>query len=269
MTGVREDFAQTYFKSMTTGAVSNENDAAFTWRTGLVYLFQNGLAPYASYSTSFQPDVGTTASGAAFKPTTGQQYEAGVKYQPPGSNSFVTASAFHILEQNVATTDPSNPLFEVQTGEVRSQGVTLEGHYEATTDLKLIGTYTYTDLKNTESNQYLGKVPVGIPENMASAWADYRFPWSWTRALDVGVGVRYLGASWGDAANDFQVPAVTLFDAAVHFDMGKLSPRFKGATFSVSATNVFDKVYISSCIATTFCTFGDGRTVLANLKYNW
>lgn len=34
------------------------NDSeAFTWRAGAVYLFDDGLAPYASYAESFQPQV--------------------------------------------------------------------------------------------------------------------------------------------------------------------------------------------------------------------
>ena len=62
--------------------------------------------PYLSYSTSFQPEAGTDFSGKAFDPATGEQWEAGIKYQPLGWNGLITASVFQITQQNVTTNDP-------------------------------------------------------------------------------------------------------------------------------------------------------------------
>ena len=162
--GVREDWTNEDTLSYKTGAQTSQFNRAFTWRAGGVYKFDNGFAPYVSYTTSFQPQVGTTLSGTAFVPTTAQQYEVGVKYQPTGYNSFVTVSAFHLTQQNVLTTDPTNSNFQVQTGEVRSQGFEVEAHASLTSNLQLIFSYTYTNLLNTKSNtSNLDKVPVGIP----------------------------------------------------------------------------------------------------------
>ncbi len=60
-----------------------------------------------------------------------------------------------------------------------------------------------------------------------------------------------LDSSWGDAANTFEVPSVTLFDAAVHYDLGKRWPSLKGVSLSVTASNIFDKTYITSCLNRT------------------
>uniref|UniRef100_UPI0013DC055A TonB-dependent receptor domain-containing protein n=2 Tax=Pseudomonadota TaxID=1224 RepID=UPI0013DC055A len=70
--------------------------------------------------TSFQPQIGTAYGGAAFKPTTGEQYEIGVKYQPIGWNSFVTAALFDLTQQNVLTPDitPGHIGFSTQTGAI-------------------------------------------------------------------------------------------------------------------------------------------------------
>src|SRR5690606_10386795 len=70
------------------------DDQAWTGFAGLSYVFANGLAPYVSYSTSFQPASGLTlvdAFGHPLKPTTGEGVEAGVKYQPPGSKTMLSA----------------------------------------------------------------------------------------------------------------------------------------------------------------------------------
>lgn len=272
LAGVREDFTSEYTHLLTSGADTRTNDAAFTWRTGLVYLFDNGFAPYVSYSTSFQPTTGTSYSGAAFKPTTGQQYEAGVKYQPPGWNSFITASVFNLTEQNVLTTDPNHTSFEVQTGEVRSRGFELEGHANLTDNLHVIASYTYTGLKNTQSTTTsLGKVPVGIPANMFSAWVDDDLPWHWSRGLELGGGVRYIGSTWADTANTYKVPGVTLFDLAAHYDLGRAFPdlpKFQGLSLGLTASNLFNRSYLAYCSSGS-CVYGAGRVVLGSLKYRW
>ncbi len=53
-------------------------------RGGVNYLFDNGIAPYISYSQSFEPNAFDLYSTPrmAFAPSKGEQYEAGVRYVP-------------------------------------------------------------------------------------------------------------------------------------------------------------------------------------------
>lgn len=270
LAGLRQDWSSEDMSSYATGAATSQTDRALTWRLGGVYHFDNGIAPYASYSTSFQPQVGTDFNGNAFKPTKGEQYEIGVKYQPKGYDSFITVAAFHLTQQNVPTADPAHTGFQVQTGEVRSQGIEIEGHASLTNNLQLIASYTYTDLLNTKSNSSnLDKVPVGIPRNTASLWADYTLRDGLLGGLQVGGGVRYIGGSYGDTSNSFMTSSATLLDLGVRYDLGRASPRLRGWTVSVNASNLLDKKYIASCSGDTFCLWGQGRLVLASLKYQW
>ncbi|WP_116300323.1 TonB-dependent receptor domain-containing protein, partial [Escherichia coli] len=79
------------------GKEQTYNDAQFTGRAGLLYAFDNGISPYVSYSTSFDPNLYPSAPGAdPLKPTTGKQTEVGVKYQIPGGNTLLTLSWFDI-----------------------------------------------------------------------------------------------------------------------------------------------------------------------------
>ena len=73
---------------------------ATTGRLGLMYLFEHGISPYISYSESFEPLLGTDAFGKAFVPRTAEQVEAGVKYQPKGTEHLLTAAVFEITEQS-------------------------------------------------------------------------------------------------------------------------------------------------------------------------
>ncbi|MFM0604526.1 TonB-dependent siderophore receptor [Paraburkholderia sediminicola] len=267
--GVREDWTNEDVTSYKTGATTSQFNRAFTWRAGGVYRFDNGIAPYASYSKSFQPQVGSDFTGKSFDPTTGEQYEVGVKFQPSGYNSFVTVSAFHLTQQNVPTTDPVHTGFQIQTGEVRSQGFEVEGHASLTNNLQLIASYTYTNLLNTKSNSAnLNKVPIGIPRNTASLWADYTLGSGPFAGLQLGGGVRFIGGSYGDTANTLLTSSATLIDLAVRYDLGRSFAYLHGWTASLNASNLLDRHYVASCNNGS-CNWGEGRLVLAGLKYQW
>ena len=100
--GVRYDWAEGNTLAQNTGLRVLNDDQKPTGRIGAIYNFDTGVAPYVSYSTSFQPtSVGTLLNGQPFKPTTGEQYEAGVKYQPIGYNLMFTAAVYDLKQQNV------------------------------------------------------------------------------------------------------------------------------------------------------------------------
>jgi iron complex outermembrane receptor protein len=280
LAGGREDWASTKDEDRLTPANTEQNDQAFTGRTGLVYLFDNGLAPYASYATSFLPQSGTSASGEAFKPKKGQQYEAGLKFQPKDYNAFVTLAAFHLTEKNQLVTDPGDPAFQIQVGETRSRGIELEGHASLANGLNLMLAYTYTDAVITESRDTAttvdgvdvpiqGKRITVVPRHAASLWADYTIRKGDFHGLGFGAGVRYLGKSDGDAANSLGVPSYAVFDVALYYDLVELDSAMKGWRFAVNATNLFDKEYIATCDGIDFCNFGQLRSVIASVRHRW
>ncbi|WP_417805943.1 TonB-dependent siderophore receptor [Thalassospira lucentensis] len=247
----------------------DQNDKEFTWRSGLVYLADNGLAPYVSYSTSFEPTAGSDFDGNAFEPTTGQQYEVGVKYQPNEADSFVTVSAYNLTQQNVATSDPDNVGFDVQTGETEVRGVELEGVAVLTDSLSLKASYTYMNGEVTKSNDYKGNTPAQIPRQIANLWSDYTFQDGPLAGFGLGAGVRYIDKRFGDMANNMELPATTLVDAALHYDFEKLDTDLEGLSLRVNASNLFDKDYVGQCASTKFCQYGARRTVIASLGYKW
>ncbi|MDJ0388183.1 TonB-dependent siderophore receptor [Roseomonas sp. E05] len=272
--GIRQDWADTDTTTRNTGVSSSQEDSAVTWRAGLLYLFDSGIAPYVSYATSFLPNSGTFAparGGGTFDPTTGQMFEAGVKYQPPGMNSFIQLAAFQITQQNVLTTDPLYSNYSVQTGEIRSRGVELEGRASLSENLDLIGTYAYTEAEITSSTTagVTGNQAPQVPKHAASAWANYRFRSGPLNGLGLGGGVRFIGETQGDEANSFTVPSVTLADLALRYQLGALRDDLKGAEVTLNVSNLFDKEYVASCSSTTNCFFGNRRVVLAGLRYTW
>ena len=268
--GGRYDWSESKNENRRTNTVTEQDDKAFTGRAGLGYQFENGIAPYVSYSESFQPIAGVSFAGDPFDPTEGVQYEGGVKFQPNDYNSFVTLSVFELTQQNVPTADPVNANFQIQTGEIRSRGIELEGVASLANGLSVTGAYTLLDVEITESNNGdEGNRPTNVARNLASLWADYQVPEGPMEGFGVGLGVRYVGSTFGDAANTFKVPEYTLADASLSYDLAGLSEDLDGVELAINASNLFDKNFIASCERLDRCFQSVGRTVVGTVKYRW
>lgn len=253
------------------GVVTKQDDSAWTGKIGLTYLFDNGFAPYVSYAEAFTPQSGTEFSGKPYEPEGGKQYEVGMKYQPPGTRSLYTAAVFDLTRTNLQTGDPAHPGYSITTGEAKSRGLELEAKFGVTDQLDLIGAYTYLDTEVTKDNNGLqGKRLAAVPEHQASTWAVYRMPQkSDYNGLRLGAGVRYTGETV-NSSNRFSVPAFTLVDAMIGYDLGTLSNSFAGMDFTINVKNVFDKTYVASCYyGETWCAYGYERTITAGLRYRW
>ncbi|HEY0292207.1 MAG TPA: TonB-dependent siderophore receptor [Hansschlegelia sp.] len=250
------------------------DDEAFTGNLGLSYRFESGFAPFVDYSTSFLPVTGVKANGDPFKPSEGEQIEAGVKYQPDGFDGLISLSAFNLKQKNAVTADPTGA--STQTGEIEVKGVEFEGKANLGRGFEGIISYAYNDaeITRTTTKDQSGKSQVGhrpafVPKHQAAAWLNYSFGAGSADGLSLGGGARYLGASFGNEANEFKTPGVTLFDASMRYDFGKKVARLQGVSLQVNATNLLDKKYVSTCLAAYGCNYGDRRTVYATMKYQW
>jgi iron complex outermembrane receptor protein len=270
----RQDWVSTEFTSLAAFPPAGSyvrNDSAQTGRIGLNYLFDFGLAPYVSYSTSFTPNLGSDLSGNSFKPTTGEGTEIGVKFKPNGMNLMLTAALFDIDQDNVLTADATNPFFNVQTDAARVRGFEFEARGNVTREFEIIAGYSHLDPKVTKSSAgNVGKYLQNTALEQASLWGKYTWQNGPLAGFGIGAGVRYVGKSYGDAGNTFEVPSYTLFDAALSYDFAYMRPDLKGLTMQVSAKNLADRYYVASCLTgLAYCAMGTGRTVLGTLKYSW
>lgn len=268
--GIRHDWTDQSTDNYRTSTTSDQSSDATTYRAALLYLFDNGLAPYASYSTSFEPVIGVTADNTPFVPTTAEQYEIGLKYKPTFMDALFTVSAFDITQQNVLTAGPVLG-FNVQTGEIRSRGLEFEARGNVTSNIELIGALTLLDTKTTESGTaaYVDKRPQAVPDYFGSLWANYRFDYGQLNGLTVGGGVRVVGPSYADDANTTKVDGFTLVDLALRYDLSVLDPKMKGTTATLDIRNLFDKVYYTSCTYDIYCQYGAERQFLVGLRKTW
>ncbi|MDR6713675.1 iron complex outermembrane receptor protein [Pseudomonas hunanensis] len=238
-----------------------DSDSATTGSVGALYLFDNGVAPYASYATSFLPQSSAQPDGSPYKATEGEQYEVGVKYQPPGSSTLLTASLYHLTQQNVLTRDLADATRSIATGEQVSRGLELEAVSDLSERLKMTASYSFNDAEVTKSlDGNKGKAPMNVPRHLASLWLDYRLPFG----LGVSAGARYTGSNYGDALNTVKNEGYTLVDAGVHYDFGG---GLDGVRLGVNARNLFDKRYINC--QQGYCYRGEARSLITSLSYRW
>ncbi|MGY3445136.1 MULTISPECIES: TonB-dependent siderophore receptor [unclassified Bradyrhizobium] len=247
------------------GADQSRQDSKFSGRVGAIYNFDVGVAPYVSYMTGYNPVVGTNAAGQLLLPETSEQTEIGVKYEPVGLNARFGVALFDLKRKNALTTDPNNPLFQTQNGEVTSRGVELEAVANITRDFKLVASYTNYELFVSKdlNPALIGTVPTNTPRELASVWTDYTFRDGPLTGFGLGGGVRYVGSSFADTANTARVPGVVLGDFALHYEWDN---HWRAA---LNVVNITDKIYVASCATISSCYYGDRRRITASLGYKW
>jgi iron complex outermembrane recepter protein len=269
--GARHDESKSETAERFYDTLDKQDDSATTGRAGVVYVFDSGLAPYASYTESFQPVSGTDFAGTPFNPTTGKQYEVGLKFQPVGSAGFAMLSIYDLKQQNVLSSDVQHPGESVQTGEIGSRGFELTGVANVSERVDLVASLSRVNQEVTRSGvrfgPALGKTPAGTAADNASLWTDYKFG-GVLSGFGIGGGVRYTGFSWGDDDNTFKVPSYTLVDATAHYAFNEQS-ALAGWMLRLNVTNLFDKTYVASCGGTDYCGYGFRRTILGTVSRHW
>lgn len=242
------------------------DDKATSKRAGLLYLADGGFSPYLAYTESFLPLGGVDFYGKPYKPQVGEQWEAGLKWQPADKRVSATVALYDLRDTNRKTTDPSQPLNSLQIGEVRVRGLELES--AGSLDSRRWGRwdwtlgYAYTDAKisrSTAGDQ--GQAVAGVARHNGSAWLTHHFSLGGRSGFSAGAGLRYLGGSWSGTPL-ISTPAATLVDAMLAYEQGDWR-------LALNAVNLADKVQITQCLARGDCFYGQRRTLNATLSYRF
>lgn len=238
LVGLRHDRSKNAIDNRVTQKATVQKDQATTFSGGLVYEFSPGWAAYGSYGESFLPVSGTNFAGKPFDPETGQQWEAGIKYEAPGGRLTGALAVYDLTRQNVTTTDPANTGFSVQTGEQRARGIELEVGADLRGGWKASGAYSFTDAKVTrDSNGAIVGKPVNLtPRHTLASWATYKLP---AYPFTVGLGGRWVSKQAGPLP--FELPAYFVADTSL---------TYAGGTYKVTAgiKNLFNKAYYAGAI---------------------
>lgn len=259
------DLSGRYDRIVSENGTSRRQDDHISGRAALLYAFDNGVSPYVSWSQAITPASLTDPAGNQLKPTTSEQYEAGVKYQPVGTRDMYSIAVYDLTQNDVANRDVISGTY-TPSGKVHSQGIELEARNQLTPRFSTIAGYTLNHLRFKDSvDGNDGHTPYVTPNSMASFWGHYQFDYG----LSAGAGVRYIGKQWADNENTTRLPSVTLFDASVRADLSAWNSGLKGAWLQVTANNLTDRKYLAACYGTGYCYRGAERTVTATIGYDF
>lgn len=255
--GGRFDWVDQISREALTNRELSQGDTAFSPRVGIVYQPIDPLALYANFSRSFAPSgVGSrNPDGAPFDPTTGEQFEVGVKTELFDGGLTATLAAYQLTRQNITTPDPDRPGFDLQVGEQRSRGIELDVIGSPLPGLDLIATYAYIDAEITEDNSgNEGNRPVNVAEHSASLWAVYELQEGILEGLGFGAGLFFVGEREGDLENSFTLPSFVRTDIGLYY-------RRDNWRIGLNINNLFDVDYFTSSFDRLSVYYGEPLTV--------
>lgn len=221
--------------TMTPGTAPNKQSFT-TPRVGVVWEFLPSQTLYAQYQDSIAANNGRDPSGVALEAERARQIEFGWKQSALDGRFNTTVAVYELVKRNRADFS----LYPVVTtvGEARSRGLEVDAIGQVSTQLALIGSYTYLDAKVTKDPIYQGTRLANTARNAGSLWGRWMFDEQWA----AGAGVFLQGERQGDVGNTFQLPGYGRVDA-----MASYAFKSGGAKGSVqfNVKNVFDKLYYS------------------------
>ncbi|MCP1230517.1 TonB-dependent siderophore receptor [Acetobacter indonesiensis] len=272
---IRNDWYRSHQIEYLSASDTRQNSRQITWRASGLYHFDFGLAPYISYSTSFQPQSGIVSndSGSSFhqaSPSIGKQLEGGLKYQIPGTSLLLSAAGFHIEQSNVLVS-VANTGYNIQSGLVHSDGFEFEAHAEPFHNLMLTAAVGFQKVKDDST----GKPLIQSSKGNATLFAFYTMPSGRLKGFGFGGGMRYSAKVYGGEATYGSVwlPQYALFDGSISYDLSNLSSSLHGWKASASVRNLFDKHYVANCFAYgsdgQYCYYGERRNAQASIGFSW
>ncbi|NDJ17707.1 TonB-dependent siderophore receptor [Myxacorys almedinensis] len=242
---------------------ASQSGNAFSPRVGIVYQPIQPISLYASFSRSFEPNIGLSFARDPFQPSRGTQYEVGVKADL-NSRLSTTLALYDITRSNVLTADPVNADFSVQTGEQRSRGVELSLAGEILPGWKVFAGYAYNDSRITQSNvaAEVGKRFQRTGPHAASLWTTYEMQKGDLQGLGFGLGLFYVSDRAGDNANTFELPSYLTTDAAIFYK----KDRFRAA---INVRNLFDVDYFEGSFNRNRVFYGAPFTVEGTISWTF
>ncbi|MFG0862465.1 TonB-dependent siderophore receptor [Pseudomonas sp. CJQ_13] len=258
--GVRNDSMDLSSKEYIGGEqTEKDNFSETSYRAALTYIVNDEVSTYVSMVESVSPpQVGVT-------PQTGKQYEVGIKYSPMGMDALFSAAVYDLTQENVtiAVVLPSGIIEQQTVGESRVRGLDLEAKAQVTQDISVIGAYSYMESEVLRGSLYDGSSLKGnefttAPKHTASLWSYYDVPGT---DVSVGLGARYVGAYYMDAANTKKSDGTTLFDAALNYKIAK------GTDLALNVSNLFDEQHVVGSGTANY--YNPGREVTAKVSYSW
>ncbi|MBP2280732.1 iron complex outermembrane receptor protein/catecholate siderophore receptor [Psychrobacter sp. PL19] len=202
------------------------NEDKFSYRTGVVYNFNDATSAYATMARSWQLPY----SGIFINPKLAALYqtdlkEIGVKTYLNDDSIMLNAALYRIDKEDPKT----NKNREVtDKDEFRHQGIELEARGKLRDNWDVSAGYSYLDAEDKKT----GLTPNDVPEQTFSLWTAYQPSEQWR----VGGGVNYVSDRYAGDAEAVELDGYTTIDLMTAYSMGKHN-------LQLNLNNALDKEY--------------------------
>jgi catecholate siderophore receptor len=197
-------------------------DVAASPRAGLIYQPRQAVSLYTSYTYTFLPS-GQTLSLATntvdLKPENARNYEVGARFDLIDARLNVSAALFRLDRNNVRNTDPNDPTRLVQTGQQRTDGVSVSAAGTLRPEWQIYGGIAHLNARITRdsSSGPAGRRVGLVPANQLTLWSTYDVSARW----GAGAGVISQSRMFTSFSNDVELPGFTRVDAVVYHRLGR------------------------------------------------
>lgn len=239
-----------------TNRAASFSNTALIPRIGLTYELFKNINAYAVYLEGYQPQSNTVTlmpstgaffwadqSAAQFDPLISDLKEFGIKASFFDNSIVVNSAIYEINQKNIliSANDPNNPDLLVQRGADRSRGFEVDIAGFITPDWQVNVAYSYMDasIVDDDDESLIGSRKENTPFNSGSLWTRYNFSQSSVlKGIGIGFGMQYQGTKVPWFTRDFEVPAFTLFDAAIYY-----APAKGNLQLSLNLRNLTNETY--------------------------
>jgi outer membrane receptor for ferric coprogen and ferric-rhodotorulic acid len=211
-------------------SVENNN---FYPELSLDYELSDRISLFSTIEYAAEQVEGTDINDKPFDSETSQGIELGIETEF-SDNWLATMSFYHETQNNITTTDPNEPDFELQINQQSSNYWTGEIRGEVSPGWWLYGFYTYTDTTVTEDEAIaIGSSVAGVARHSGAFWTSYEILQGVWQGLGFGSGFSLNGDRFGNAENSLTLPSYLQTDAVIFY----AQDNFRAA---VSIQNLFN-----------------------------
>ena len=228
---------------------SKTSDRAFSPKAGLVYMSNENLSFFATYTNSFSPNTGRDVNtDTGLKPSIIDQFEVGIKKNIWNNAVAFNVSAYQILNKNFYQqaqflsngTANSDTNIKEFAGKLLSRGVEADITGNPTKNISIIAGFAYNHAVYKDTPELFGYVEkqrvVRTPATTVNGSVFYTFD-KWVKGLKLGGTYYFIGdrlAGWNDTktgANSlearngisriFKLKDYNIFDLSVGYEYKK------------------------------------------------
>lgn len=222
---------------LTGKATGNYSQTSLTPKLGLVYqVIKEKVSLFGNYMSGFSNQLGATntdGTAVAGKPKYGKQWEGGVKLDVLKDKISATISYYDIKVSNALRAETvvesgASKTYNYFDGTQYSKGLEAEIIGNPFAGFNFVAGYGFNENKYTKGGaSVLNKTNIGTPKHVGNFWGSYALLNGPLKGFGIGAGAIYAAEAWVNSANTITMPAYTVIDASIFYNVQQFRIAFK------------------------------------------